>query len=79
MACHVRAWPLLWLYVSNTLAVLLSMGLLVPWAKVRMVRYRLSCLELYASYDLDDIVSNARRGDAVGQEVSDLFDVDIAL
>jgi hypothetical protein len=46
---------------------------------VRTVRYRLSCLVLHASYELDDIVGKARRGNAVGAETAALFDVDIAL
>lgn len=79
LSCNVEAGRLLWLWLSNTLGIVLTAGLFIPWAKVRMVRYRLSCLTLHASYDLDDIVSEARRVDAVGQEVSDLFDIDIAL
>jgi hypothetical protein len=43
-----------------------------------MVRYRLSSLVLYASYELDDIVDAARRGSVTGAEIPDLFTVDIA-
>ena len=35
-----------WLYLSNTLAILFSIGLLIPWARIRMARYRLSRLVL---------------------------------
>jgi uncharacterized membrane protein YjgN (DUF898 family) len=79
LSCRVRAWPLLWIYLSNAVAIVLSIGLFIPWAKVRTVRYRLSCLVLHASYELDDIVGKARRGNAVGAETAALFDVDIAL
>lgn len=79
LLCDVRTRPLVSLYVSNTLAIIFSVGLLIPWAKVRMVEYRLSCLTLHASYELNDIVNDARQSNAVGQEVSDLFDIDIAL
>lgn len=79
LMCDVSADKLLVLYFVNTLAIALSAGLLIPWAKVRMAHYRLSCLDLHASYELEDIVNAANRDNAVGQEVSDLFDVDIAL
>ncbi|HQQ64181.1 MAG TPA: YjgN family protein [Pseudomonadales bacterium] len=79
LMCDVSADKLLVLYVVNTVAIVLSAGLLIPWAKIRMARYRLSCLELHASYELEDIVNSAHHDNAVGQEVSDLFDVDIAL
>jgi uncharacterized membrane protein YjgN (DUF898 family) len=78
LSCKVRTWPLLWLYLSNALAIVLSIGLFIPWARVRMVRYRLSSLLLNASYELDDIVGKALRGNAVGGEIDELFYVDIA-
>lgn len=78
LSCQMRTLPLLWLYLSNALAILLSAGLFVPWARVRMVRYCLSALTLHASYELDDIVGKALRGDATSDEISELFYVDIA-
>jgi uncharacterized membrane protein YjgN (DUF898 family) len=79
LLCDVRADKLMVLYIVNTFAIALSGGLLIPWAKIRMARYRIACLELHASFELEDIVNAGRRDNAVAQEVSDLFDVDIAL
>lgn len=79
LSCNVGARQMASLYVVNTLAIVFSCGLLIPWAKVRMVHYRLSCLTLHASYELNDIVNEGQHSSAVGQEISDLFDVDIAL
>src|SRR5262249_6897942 len=49
----LRARDLILLYVTNTFAILLSLGMLIPWAMVRMAKYRASCLTLLASGDLD--------------------------
>lgn len=38
--------PLLWLYLTNLGAMALSLGLLVPWAELRLRRYRLSRLRV---------------------------------
>ncbi|MBK5276759.1 MAG: DUF898 family protein [Desulfuromonadales bacterium] len=72
------------LFVTNALAILFSLGLLVPWATVRMARYRFQHLELDAAAGLDDVIAAAGSGysvGAAGDEISDVFDMplDIAL
>jgi uncharacterized membrane protein YjgN (DUF898 family) len=59
--CSMRTVPLLQLYMTNTLAILFSAGLLMPWARVRTLHYRLTSMEIFISYEMDDIVGNARR------------------
>ena len=51
-------------YLSNLLGILLTAGLFIPFAIVRTMKYRLSCITVHASYDLDDIVNPARFGDS---------------
>lgn len=72
---------MLGLYIGNLLAIVFSMGLLIPWAKIRMARYRLGCLALRCrASDLDAFAAGQRtRVDAFGEELSDLLDVDIGL
>lgn len=65
LSSDIRTWSLWRLYISNTLAIVLSLGLLIPWAQMRVVRYRLSCLSLFASYELDDFISEARKRSGV--------------
>jgi uncharacterized membrane protein YjgN (DUF898 family) len=71
---------LLWLYFSNTVAILASAGLLIPWAKVRLARYRAECLSLFAFDDFNGMRAE-RSGDvdATAAEVDGLFDIDIGL
>lgn len=72
------------LFVTNALAILFSLGLLMPWAAVRLARYRFDKLALYADEGLDGIMA-AAAGDtgvsATGEEIGDVFgmSVDISL
>ena len=69
---------MLWISVSNTVAILLSLGLLIPWARVRTVRFMLKHTELLAMGSLDDFA--ARRdgeSDPLAEEVADVFDLDL--
>jgi uncharacterized membrane protein YjgN (DUF898 family) len=79
----MRVGEMAWLVVSSAVAVAASFGLLMPWATVRMVRYRFSRLDLMSDGSLDRIVADAggARIGATGEEIGDLFDfsVDIAL
>ena len=53
---------------------------LIPWAMIRMARYRASRLVLLASDDPDTLEAEG-QGDvsAVGAEIDHVFDMDIGL
>ena len=71
---------LLWIYASNTAAILISAGLLIPWAKVRLAGYRAESLQLLAAGDLADFRAESRADiDATAAEMDGLFDIDIGL
>lgn len=72
------------LFITNALAILLSLGLLMPWATVRMARYRFEQLKVESNGGLDGILaaaSDTTKVTATGEEIGDLFDlpIDIAL
>lgn len=68
------------LYLGNTLAILLSAGLLIPWAKIRLARYRAQSLSLLAAGDFAELQAEAGADiDAVAAEMDGLFDIDIGL
>jgi len=76
----LRARDLLWLYASNTVAILASVGMLIPWAMMRLARYRAAHLTLLADGDLDAFTAEATPNvGAAASEVDGLFDVDIGL
>ena len=76
----LRFSQMLWLYLSNAVAILLSLGLLIPWASIRMARYRLDNLQLLPADDLDGfIAAEQEKVGAAGEEILDFFDFDIGI
>ncbi len=76
----LRARDLIWLYLSNLLAIAFTLGLAAPWAEVRAMRYRASKTTAIASGPLDGFAEGqAQQVSAAGEEVADLFDIDLAL
>ncbi|WP_303901285.1 YjgN family protein [Thiohalomonas denitrificans] len=68
------------LVALNTLGMVLTLGLFYPWAKVRTARYAAEHTELVGVGDLDGFVDQqSEQVSAIGQEVGDLFDVELGL
>ena len=77
---YLEELKMVWIYLSNAMAIILSVGLLVPWATIRTVRYRLANLYLYPSGELDNFIAGEDETiDAVGEEIIEFFDFDIGL
>jgi uncharacterized membrane protein YjgN (DUF898 family) len=72
---------LTWLYLTNVVGIVVSLGLLIPWATIRLLRYRLETFHIDAQGSLDDFVASQTpsRPGAAGEEISDFFDVDFGL
>jgi len=69
-----------WIYFSNTLAIAFSLGLLIPWAQVRMTAYRLSCLQLNVVDSLDAfIAAEEEQVSALGEQIGDVFDMEFSV
>lgn len=67
-----------WIIFSNMVVIALSLGLMIPWSRVRMVRYRMNTLCLIPEGDLDTfIAAKAEEESALGEEMGDVFDMDI--
>ena len=81
---HLQAdlgfWPLLGMYLSNTLLIVFTLGLATPWAKVRMARLKMHSLALSAAGNLDRFLAGRRdRVGAVGDEVGEALDLNLGL
>lgn len=76
----LRARSLLYLYVTNALAILGSLGLLIPWATIRMLKYRIANFSVTAEGDIGEFRgTNATTVQAAGAEVGDFFDFDMSI
>lgn len=77
---ELKVGYMMYLYFTNTLAITLSLGLLVPWAKVRTARYRASRTQFLANGDLNTIVAGEHKAQsALGEEMGEMFDLDIGM
>jgi uncharacterized membrane protein YjgN (DUF898 family) len=72
--------PLLWLYLSNSVAVIGTVGLLTPWAVMRVAQYRAAHFEVWLEGSLEAFEgSDTSTVRAAGAEVGEMFDLDLAL
>jgi len=75
----VRARDLFWIYLTNFLGILMTLGLYKPFADIRLARYRLAHTALRAQSDLDEFIATQESAvNALGEETADVFDVDIS-
>jgi len=74
----LSAYSLMYIYLTNILGILFTLGLYTPWAQIRLARYRLQAIELEVAGSLDEFVASAGAATpaATGEEITELFDVD---
>jgi len=72
---------MLWILFTNLLALIVTLGLAYPWAKVRLARYRAEHTRLNAYKSIDSIVSSQKveKTGALGEEMGEVFDMDISI
>lgn len=76
---NMRMRDLVWLYFTNALALVFSLGLATPWVQIRMARYKAEHLALTGETDWDKFVGEKKSSaKALGGEVAEMFDMDIS-
>lgn len=70
-------WILGWIHLSNLIMNMFTIGLLTPWAKIRILRHKLS--HTYLKGEGFDGFMNTQRDEkrAIGEEAADFFDFDV--
>ncbi len=77
---HLQARTLLFIYTTNVLGIILTLGLYKPFASIRLLKYRLECLNVEIEGDLQTFVANQESDiSATGEGAADIFDIDISL
>lgn len=70
----------IWISISNLVAIILSFSLLLPWAKIRMYNYIVSCTKINIHGDLDKIVDEANSvKSAFGEELAESQDIEVPI
>lgn len=76
----LSAWGLFKVYLLNLLGIIFTLGLFIPWAKVNIARYMADHVYLIPNGDLDRFVADQQSAvAAVGEEMGEMFDIDIGL
>jgi len=69
MRSTLSPWKILWLLLSNGVLIMVSLGLMLPWARVRYHRYVCGQIALLATTDLEQSVSaNTQAPSSFGGE-----------
>ncbi|WP_215398243.1 YjgN family protein [Rheinheimera oceanensis] len=77
---EMRVMPYLWLTVTNLLAIIFSLGLAYPWAKIRKAAYLASVTTIAVYPQADSLVDQVQQSsNAFGEEAAGLFDIDVSL
>lgn len=77
---QIRTLPMARLYMVNTLAIVFSLGLAIPWAAVRTARQRIETTALAIGGDIDDIIAAAvSPASAAADAATEFFSFDVAL
>jgi len=76
---RLSARRLLWIYVSNFLAIILTLGFYSPWAAVRLARYHADHMTLLPASPLQGFIADQPQDvGAIGEEAASVFDIDIS-
>lgn len=80
LACALQARRLGFIYVTNLLGIVLTLGLATPWAVVRAYRYQVESTSVHLHGSADEfIAAQAAVPGAAAQELGELLDVDLGL
>ena len=80
LALNLSFARILWIRLSNLVLIALSVGLMIPWARIRMARYQIEQMSLIPAGSLDTLVGDEKsRTAAYGDEFGEGMDLDVGL
>ena len=69
---------MVFILLSNVVAIVVSLGLLIPWAQIRLARYRAEQMTLHLEDNWRDYAaSKDGHGSSLGEEIGQAFDVEV--
>lgn len=71
---------MIWISLSNLVLVSVTLGLYLPFATIRTMRYRIESMTLLPASDLNEFIAGAEpAGSVTGEGIADLLDFDLSL
>ena len=77
-----KIWPIkfVWINFSNVVVIILSLSLMLPWAKVRLYKYLASCSEIATNGDLQGFVDEANKNkSSFGEELAEIEGFEVTI
>jgi uncharacterized membrane protein YjgN (DUF898 family) len=66
--------------ITNIIAIICTLGLFLPFAQIRAMKYRVECMALLPDGSLENfLAANQQQVSATGEGVTDLLDFDLSL
>lgn len=79
-ASMLKARPLAWVMITNFIIVIFTLGLGLPWAKVRMARLILENTQVDTSQGFSEYLTQKQKEQSsLGEQIGDAFDVDVGI
>lgn len=77
---NMRWGQMYFIAITNVLGIAFTLGLFIPFAQLRTLRYRLESLHIQVSGGLDHFIAdNQEQAGATGEGMADLLDFDLSL
>jgi uncharacterized membrane protein YjgN (DUF898 family) len=78
--CTLKTLDLVKLYLTNAFGIICSVGLLIPWAVIRTINYRVEHTQVINPGDLTVFKGSQQRDvRATGAELTEFFDMDLSI
>jgi uncharacterized membrane protein YjgN (DUF898 family) len=78
--CKMPPLRLIWISLSNFVLVVITVGLFIPWAAVRLAKFQLESVQILPASDLQEFeAGDPENVGAIGEETATVFDFDISL
>lgn len=83
-SANMPVWGLAKLYFINTVGIILTLGLFIPWAMVRSAQFRARYTEMQTTVDLDNFIADKIEkqnalGEELGEQFGDSLDIDLGI
>jgi uncharacterized membrane protein YjgN (DUF898 family) len=77
---RMKPGKMVFIAVTNLIGIIVTLGLFIPFAQIRALKYRIESISLLAAGSLDEFVADTQaQASATGEGMADLLDFDLSL
>jgi uncharacterized membrane protein YjgN (DUF898 family) len=77
---EMRPGRMIFIVITNIVGIVLTLGLFIPFAQIRSMKYRIESMTLIPGSSLDDFIADTQAHvSATGEGAADLLDFDLSL